>query len=1357
MSTVTRRRSLLVVLAIAVGAGLFLALLHTPFGRGSVLELASDLIDDRYHVQLQAERLDYNLLTLDFELTNLSLATSETYTPFFSAGRVHVDLPWSAVTGRLMLTAVDVDGAMLSLIQSTDGGWNLPTSRGDEDGGTEAPLALPPIERVDLTDLGVSVQATDYDVAAEAVSVHLATGGASSAALVGPLNVAQPIQIRWRDQRTSIDQLDAQLAFDGGNLDLEPLELDLPEGHLRVEGRASSLFREPTLDLSYRADVVLSRAATWWRPDHGVNGQAVARGLVTGPVGALHVTAEMDTSSLQWAEVSDLTVRATARLEPGAFVVDSATASFGDGRLDVSGRVALVDPPEPSRVEAAWRNLDTLAVVRQLDLGLPYAPAGIVSGHGLVTWTEWSPQTIRFETEITSRAHEDQVGTVPFGGMARLQADGGRWVAELDDLSLPGFTVGSHVEGQLPSNGGSLADTTLVGDVVVDASDLARVAKTFALPGLVGNATRPGVTGTARAEFALTGAVVSPVAEGRILDAHVGYRGIERIDIRSTFIADRGGVLLDELTAAFGPNLVAGSVRVDLDADTVDGSLDVRLSDVSALAPALPAVVAPTGSLDAHATISGPLGAPHLEAQVEGREMTVGNRTIDQLTATMSLDDGVFRIETLEARQHAGLAQLRGSYAMEDGTYELDATGRALRLESLAADTAVDSNLSGQMRFDITSRGSFSDPSGTGTVRIDALGWSGRSLGVADIALEIEEGLLRLNAGIPSLNATAQAEVGVVHNTAFAVTADLVRTELDRVLGPASGDSPLPEVGGIASLQLTVSGNRTSLADTRMMFEVRELEGLIGPTRLRLADPGSVEYAEGEVTTERLELLLDDTRLTLAGSLNKTETGRLTATMSGDLSDFEPVVTIFGAKGDSPPSVELAGAIDAEIVVTGSFDEPTVTTEIQIRSGTVALGELPAAQDLDIDLRYDTGAVRLERLSASWQGASLSGQGELPTALLEDRLPTWLTQAESDTPIARFTLNADGLTAAALEPFVDPASLEAFEGRSTARLDVEAEGFTVGDIRARLTFDEIDLTVAGIPLAQSRPTEAELTDGLLTVRSLAWGGLSNELSLGGTIDLRTEEPTVDMTLTGEGDLRLLGALVGGGATAGRAFTIVNFQGTTSEPVIRGTVEISDAELRVANPPLLVTELAGTVWLEGDRIRTYEMAGLANGGEIEIDGAFQLEVLRPAGAVTFTGREVAMEVPEGLRTEVDTSITLDTTGPELRVSGTVTILRGDYRQTLALTAGLLDALQQGQELTVIGQDETSALEDVQLNVRVVSEDDIVVDNNYANGEIGLDLPLGWHGWVPGADRSGIVERRRPDPPGQQHLRSRVGSR
>ena len=158
----------------------------------------------------------------------------------------------------------------------------------------------------------------------------------SSAALSGPLHIAQPIQITWGDQGTTIDRLDAQVTYDGRDLSLASLELAQPEGDLFIDGRVTSILDGPALDLSYRADLILGRAAAWWRPDHGVDGHAVANGTVTGPVDAPSVSVEMETSDLQWGKVSELAVRATARLEPGAFVVDSAAVTHGDGTLDGS-------------------------------------------------------------------------------------------------------------------------------------------------------------------------------------------------------------------------------------------------------------------------------------------------------------------------------------------------------------------------------------------------------------------------------------------------------------------------------------------------------------------------------------------------------------------------------------------------------------------------------------------------------------------------------------------------------------------------------------------------------------------------------------------------------------------------------------------------------------------------------------------------------------------------------------------------------------------------------------------------------------------------------------------------------------
>ena len=173
-------------------------------------------------------------------------------------------------------------------------------------------------------------------------------------------------------------------------------------------------------------------------------------------------------------------------------------------------------------------------------------------------------------------------------------------------------------------------------------------------------------------------------------------------------------------------------------------------------------------------TVSGRLGSPHLEADVEGHDMTVAARVLDELATSISLDQGVLAIETFEARQQTGRVALEGSYVLADGTYELDVIGRQLSLESLVAVSPENSSLSGQLHFDVTTSGSVSNPVGHGTARVDALVWAGRALQFADVTLALGEEGLRADATIPSLNATATGTTGRGDDTSFDVTADFL-------------------------------------------------------------------------------------------------------------------------------------------------------------------------------------------------------------------------------------------------------------------------------------------------------------------------------------------------------------------------------------------------------------------------------------------------------------------------------------------------------------------------------------------------------------------------------------------------------
>src|SRR5438876_944613 len=103
-----RRPWLTAIVAFAVLVLVALATLHTPAIRARALtSLLSRL--ERSGIVARVSRLDYNLLRLDFQLFDLTLATPNARAqPFFSAKRVHVVLGRSTLLGHLYLNEIEL-------------------------------------------------------------------------------------------------------------------------------------------------------------------------------------------------------------------------------------------------------------------------------------------------------------------------------------------------------------------------------------------------------------------------------------------------------------------------------------------------------------------------------------------------------------------------------------------------------------------------------------------------------------------------------------------------------------------------------------------------------------------------------------------------------------------------------------------------------------------------------------------------------------------------------------------------------------------------------------------------------------------------------------------------------------------------------------------------------------------------------------------------------------------------------------------------------------------------------------------------------------------------------------------------
>jgi outer membrane protein assembly factor BamA len=199
-----------------------------------------------------------------------------------------------------------------------------------------------------------------------------------------------------------------------------------------------------------------------------------------------------------------------------------------------------------------------------------------------------------------------------------------------------------------------------------------------------------------------------------------------------------------------------------------------------------------------------------------------------------------------------------------------------------------------------------------------------------------------------------------------------------------------------------------------------------------------------------------------------------------------------------------------------------------------------------------------------------------------------------------------------------------------------------------------------------------------------------------------------MSVAGLVDLRLLSAVTSTLAFDGTANVDALIQGTVSKPLADGRIVLDNAEIAVAEPRLLLSELTGPIVLDGQRVVFDGVRGLANGGALAVDGPLEFAGLTlSGGALNIQAQGVALELPRGLRSELDALVTFrpDPKAPSL--TGDIRIVQSGYTETITLAA-----LARRAALPVTPTNaESGYLDRLQLNLTVTTTEGLSVDNNY----------------------------------------------
>ena len=1220
-------------IAVAAAAALILVLLaHTPVARAAALRYALVTVQRNYGLALQAERLDYNLVTLRIGLAGLRVsADGSPDEPFFEGDYVSVSLPAGVFLGNVAFKDISVANGRVLVHRRADGTSNLPQSE-DSPANDPPPLL---IDRISVPRLAIDVRDEQADL-----MLHAPAIGIELTPDQGTIALTQPADLRVGGRRTRISRLNGGAAFDGRALHLMATEVRTDDASMTLDGTVVLIARESRLDLTATGSADVARLARWGIDEGELpQGQVTFRATAAGPMGEPEAALDVASERVSWQGVAATDLAARARLN--AERVDIEAIEFGFSNGAVMGAATI---PFETGVNATLNGrltgIDAALAARAAASDAELLPSALADGRFDLQGELSERQTWSGTMRLHLAARPNARGRVSVGGDLALTLRDGRWTVAGD----------SRLAGVAPASvtaSGALDGNTIDGNLKLGDTDIPSLLGALRTAGIADTPADAVATGTVEGAVVFTGAMADPAVRGRARISNLS-----------------------------GPQFQAG---------VLDGVFAGR-----------------------------PL-SQGLEFSIEAPSALVADQGLNDLRAMGTMNGTSIVLTELSASQPGapGMVSGHATYDTGSGIYTVTLGGSDWQLMPTAEQP-----LAGRLNLRFEGTGTTDAPRGSGTLTVADAMWQETALGTVDATVELDGQTARIEARAPQFDTTATGRVSIDAPYNAAVTVNAGQLDLARVLQGI--DTPTP-VSGTAGLVLRFDGPLETWRTGSATLDVTALEAMAGNLDLRLAAPAKVRYERERVFVDSLEVDAGETRLSATGDLDAFEPARAGAgvlvTLTGDVAEVARAVAATGltdvpVQGGTGPVALLAR-------VNGSLESPAVAADLELGPGSITLQDLPPVSAVVLRAHAENGWLELREAAASYQDATVTVTGRAPLS--------WVVSSAEGAPgDAVIHARATNLTAAILTPFVDPTTAEQLEGSVDATLDAASATPSLSDLTGELRLDRLDVRIADLPLAQRTPTRIVARDGFARIEAWDWVGQGTTLNVRGQV--RLEDRQAAILANGLVDLRMLTPFVrdAGMTTAGRLEPRLSITGTLDDPRVDGDMTLTAGELRLADPRVIATDLMMRSVVNRTSARITSLTATVNGGSLTGTGGVDYSPEQGLDVqLSTTIRGMALELPEGLRSEVDGDLDLAMKvlpEPMGRLTGTVTIVRGSYREPLAVVAGLLAGMRAQRLAAGAAAPASPLLEALALDIALLTDEDIIVNNNYGRFQLGGDLQL-----------------------------------
>jgi outer membrane protein assembly factor BamA len=1106
------RKARLVIIGAAGAILLVLLAAHTQPARAFVLRRVVEALRTSFGIELRAESLSYNLLTLSAELRGIQLAAVDTpAAPFAAANAVSVSVGVRTLIGDVSLKRLSITSPRIDIRRQADGTDNLPRVTGDQ--SNVGSFGLPPI-RVD--DLDVSFQQPSASAAIRGATLQLTS--AESGRVSASIKAQHGVAITAGDR--TIDVAVAAGAFDieGQRLNIRELTASRPGTALNASGSVAFGGDPSTVDVTVNCS---SDLESWWAEFNGEAGpvghvETTAR--VTGSLSDPAVTFETNSRSLAWSGTQASAIRAAGDYRGGHLSLKSVTLGLAGGTVEGHGAIVLDNANRTNRVEARWREVDAGQIPGAVSL------AGTISKSGMAV-VEWrgdgtSPSP---HFDITATTGVVTSGrTIPI--VVHGSGQGDRWRVEVSPRGTNAVDVTATADISVDSQ--RWQASTLRGRVVIRTTDLQAVIREVQDFGVAARIDPSTGTGTIGVEATIGGTLGAVKATGRIIGRALTLAGAPPLDLDASFGVDVGGRTSSGTFRVLAPELQSAAFA---------SRNDLMLG----------------GSLIAAGTWSGPLSDPIVDATVSGRNLTIGHGGPVTVIATGGAFDGVVR---------GPATDLGGEGKLTVGSVEIGGRGAGAVMAdlTLAAGNVRVQARAPNVKTTLDASISLADPNafdGHVTVAeydLDALlGMTGlASAGPGTIRGRVSSSIA-FKGDLRDLPATTvTVNVAPIDATVFDVPIAMSRgLRAGLTGGRVQIDDAAMTIGGLAvRLEGTLATDRST---GKLLLDVDGDLGSLAPWSTRLSASGDLAAA-GRITGH-FETETSPVGLATTGALNAT----LSTLSKGNrvlAKDLRAAIVFKGQRAEVREAVGtvLGGQLAATAEVPLGWLNQWLPSRWQIAQGpTEAPATLEAKASFDVPAVFDLfGRRPMEALSGRIDlAAKLSASKPEATAIVGD---LWLERAEASakelryaqSDVTRFRLSGGALVIESLDwrgpgsKVIGRGHVGLIEGVETdLRMDVDTELGIVGALLAGRATGRLagNIDLRGQPGAVRFTSDVTLSDAswLIPGQRILFAGWSGHVRLA---DQALSVTKLGGTVNG-GTVRIDGQLPFEAGAAGGVLTI----------------------------------------------------------------------------------------------------------------------------------------------------------------------------------------------------------------------------